>query len=131
MAEMALREGKIAHVIHQFSAAGRLADSNAQRRWARGEADYFARLNDDEDYLELEISRMNLVERLERYQKTTLRAVLFGFPLILIGVLAEEFTVANVGWAVSAIAIAIWLGMALVQRFSVPRIHRLAYSTRP
>ena len=104
MAEMALREGKIAHVIHQFSAADRLADSTALRRWARGEADYFSRLNDDEEYLELEISRMNLIDRLERYQKTSLRAVLFGFPLIFIGVLGDQYTIANVGWAISAIA---------------------------
>jgi tetratricopeptide (TPR) repeat protein len=122
MAEMALREGKIAHVIHQFSAADRLADSSALRRWARGEADYFSRLNDDEDYLELEISRMNLIERLERYQKTSLRAVLFGFPLILIGVVAEQFTLANIGWAISAIAIAFWFGMVLIQKFISSRI---------
>jgi hypothetical protein len=122
MAEMALREGKIAHVIHQFSAADRLADSTALRRWARGEANYFSRLNDDEEYLELEISRMNLIDRLERHQKTSLRAVLFGFPLIFLGVLGDQYTMANVGWAISAIAIGFWFGMVLMQKFLSSRI---------
>ncbi|MGH9819342.1 MAG: hypothetical protein ACRD43_04160, partial [Pyrinomonadaceae bacterium] len=122
MAEMALREGKIAHVIHQFYAADRLADSSALKRWAKTEADYFSRLNDDEEYLELEVSRMNLIERLEKYQRTGLRIVLFGFPLILIGVVAEDFTVANVGWAVSALAIALWSGLGLFQKLITGRI---------
>jgi tetratricopeptide (TPR) repeat protein len=122
MAEMALRDGKIAHVIHQFDAANRLGDTAALKRWARNEADYFSRLNEDEEYLELEVSRMNLIERLERYQKTSLRIVLFGFPLIIVGVLGEEFSIANVGWAVSMIAIALWFGMSLTQRFMADRI---------
>ncbi|MEP7076173.1 MAG: hypothetical protein ABI878_10200 [Acidobacteriota bacterium] len=122
MAEMALREGKIAHVIHNFNAANRIADSKALKRWARGEADYFSRLNDDEEYLELEVSRMNLIERLERYQKTALRTVLFGFPLIMVGVLAEEYAVANTGWAIAATAIAAWFGMSLTARLVSGRI---------
>jgi tetratricopeptide (TPR) repeat protein len=122
MAEMALREGKIAHVIHHFNTANRIADSKALKRWARGEADYFARLNDDEDYLELEVSRMNLIERLERYQKTSLRAVLFGFPLIVVGVLVEEYSVANTGWIIAAAAIAAWFGMSLTGRLMSTRI---------
>ena len=122
MAEMALREGKIAHVIHHFNTANRIADSTALKRWARTEADYFSRLNDDEEYLELEVSRMNLIERLERYQKTALRIVLFGFPLILIGVLADEDTIADLGWAVSTLAIAVWFGMSLTTRLMSGRI---------
>ena len=122
MAEMALREGKIAHVIHHFNTANRIADSTALKRWARGEADYFTRLHNDEEYLELEISRMNLIERLDRYQKTALRIVLFGFPLILVGVLADEEGVANVGWAISTLAIAVWFGMSVTQRFMGGRI---------
>ena len=122
MAEMALREGKIAHVIHHFNAANRIADSKALKRWARGEADYFSRLNDDEEYLELEVSRMNLIERLERYQKTALRTVLFGFPLIVVGVLADEYAVANTGWAIAAAAIAAWFGMSLTARLVSGRI---------
>lgn len=122
MAEIALREGKIAHVIHQFSAADRLADSTALRRWARNEADYFSRLNADEEYLELEVSRMNLIERLERYQRASLRIVLFGFPLVVIGIFSEDFTIADLGWTVSAIAIALWFGLSLTGRLMAGRI---------
>jgi hypothetical protein len=65
---------------------------------------------------------MNLIERLEKYQKTTLRIVLFGFPLILFGVLGEEFTLANLGWTVSTIAIATWVGLSMTQRLMIGRI---------
>jgi len=65
---------------------------------------------------------MNLIDRLERHQKTSLRAVLFGFPLIFLGVLGDQYTMANVGWAISAIAIGFWFGMVLMQKFLSSRI---------
>src|SRR5205807_7896157 len=65
LAEIALREGKIAHVIHHFSTANRLAKTPALRRWTKGEADYFSRLNSDDEYMEMEVGRVNLRETLE------------------------------------------------------------------
>ena len=69
LAEIALREGKIAHVIHHFASANRLAETPALRRWTQDETEYFTRLNNDEDYMDLEISRVNMLETLERFQK--------------------------------------------------------------
>jgi tetratricopeptide (TPR) repeat protein len=111
MAEIALREGKIAHVIHNFLAANRLAETPALRRWTQGEADYFSHLNDDEDYMEMEISRINLLETLENSKKTSLKIALLGFPAIIIGMVIGEDLVANLGWAVSSVALLIWTGL--------------------
>ena len=62
---MALREGKIAHVIHHFSIANRLAETPSLRRWTQGETEYFSHLNSDDEYMELEISRVNMLETVE------------------------------------------------------------------
>lgn len=111
MAEIALREGKIAHVIHNFAAANRVAETPALRRWTQSEAEYFSRLNDDEEYMELEVGRIQLLETLERSKRTALRIGVIGFPTILFGVIFEDDLVANIGWAVSAISLTIWFAM--------------------
>jgi tetratricopeptide (TPR) repeat protein len=122
LAEIALREGKIAHVIHNFSTANRLAETSALRRWTQGENDYFSRLNADEDYMELEISRVNLLENLDGLKKTALRTALFGFPAILFGLLTEDNLIANVGWAISSAAILVWAGLFASQNLLSTRV---------
>lgn len=122
MAEIALHEGKIAHVIHHFGTANRLAESRALRRWTQGEGDYFRRLNSDEDYMELEISRVNMLENLESHRKTALRVAVFSFPLILFGVLTDEIMIANIGWTLSGVALIIWLGLILGRNLLSSRI---------
>lgn len=122
LAEIALREGKIAHVIHHFGTANRLAETPALRRWTRGESDYFSRLNADEDYMEMEVSRVNLLESLEKSRKTALRSALFGFPMILIGLVFGEQLVANIGWAISSVALLIWIGLILSRNLLADRI---------
>ena len=65
LAEIALRESKLAYVIHHFSTANRVSETPALRRWTRGEVAYFSNLNNDDEYLEMEISRVNLLETLD------------------------------------------------------------------
>lgn len=113
MAEIALREGKIAHVIHNFAAANRLAETPALRRWTQTEADYFSHLNNDEDYMEMEISRINLLETLENSKRTALKIAMFGFPAILIGITTGETLITNVGWAVSTVALISWTALQM------------------
>lgn len=113
MAEIALREGKIAHVIHNFLAANRLAETPALRRWTQGEADYFSHLNDDDDYMEMEISRINLLETLENSKRHALKIALLGFPAILIGIVLSENLISNIGWAISSVALVFWAGLLL------------------
>ena len=108
LAEVSLHEGKIAHVIHNFTAACSIARTPGLKRWTRQELDYFSRLNDDEEYMELEISRLNLIDTLEAVKRSTLRIALIGFPAILFGILLEDRLVADIGWAVSLISLAVW-----------------------
>ena len=122
LAEIALREGKIAHVIHNFAAAYRLAETNSLRRWTQGEQEYFSRLNTDDDYMDLEISRINSLENMENSKKTSLKVALFGLPAILFGVVLEENLIANLGWAISAVALLIWIGMIITQKLLSTRI---------
>lgn len=107
-AEVALNEGKIAHVILQYFAANRLAETPALRRWTKNEAEYFSRLNSDEEYMELEINRVKLVESLDTTKVNALRVTFFGFPAILAGIYLEDTLIANIGWVVSSIGLFIW-----------------------
>jgi len=113
LAEIALREGKIAHVIHHFATAGRIAETASLRRWSRNEADYFANLQSDEEYMELEISRVNMLETIEKSKKTALRITFLSFPAILVGILFEDPFVANVGWAISCVSLLVWAGLII------------------
>lgn len=114
MAEISLREGKIAHVIHHFTTAINFADTNALKRWARGETKYFSLLNEDEDYLESEVKRLSRLENLERGKKMALRFAVCGFFTILLGMFADE-TVANIGWALASVSMLIWAGMIMTR----------------
>ncbi len=122
LAEIALRDGKIAHVIHHFSRANRFAETAALRRWTQNEADYFSRLNADDDYMEMEISRVNLVETLERAKKTCLQIALVSFPAIVVGVALEESLMANIGWSISSLSLLIWTGIVVGQKTFASRI---------
>ena len=122
LAEIALREGKIAHVIHHFSTAGRLAETPTLRRWSRSEAEYFSHLNSDGEYMELEIGRVNLLETVQSSKKTTLRIVFVAFPLVIVGVLFEDELIANIGWAVSTVSLLIWTGLVMSTHLLAQRI---------
>src|SRR5207248_113044 len=122
LAEIALREGKIAHVILHFATANRVAESPALRRWTKGESEYFSRLNADDEYMEMEIGRVNLLEMLEKSKKTALRIAFVGVPAILAGVILEDDLIANIGWAISSVALLIWTGLIVSVRLLTPRL---------
>ncbi|HMJ09714.1 MAG TPA: hypothetical protein VK468_11955 [Pyrinomonadaceae bacterium] len=109
-AEIALREGKFAHVIHNFSTAQSLTEMPALKRWANTEIEYFSRLNADEEYMELEISRLNLIDTLQRLSASTLKIAVAGLFVILGGTIIEEPTAADLGWAISTISLIVWIG---------------------
>ncbi|HCA58641.1 MAG TPA: hypothetical protein DEP46_11725 [Blastocatellia bacterium] len=122
MAEIALREGKIAHVIHNFGEANRSAENAALRRWAGTEADYFSRLNADEEYMELEVSRVNLLERLERNSRAAVRVSLVGLLVLFVGLLLDQIMIANFGWAIVFIAIGVRLVLLIGRKMMTNRI---------
>ena len=122
LAEMALREGKIAHVIHHFSAANRVAETPALRRWTKAETEYFSRLNSDDEYMEMEISRVNLLETFENSKKTALRIAALAFPAVIGGLLLDDDLIANVGWAVTTVSLLIWIGVIISMRMLSQRL---------
>ncbi len=114
LAEIALREGKIAHVIHHFASAIHFAENKALKRWASGETEYFSRLHSDDDYMEAEVTRINWLESVEQRKKQALRFSLIGLIVVFVGVLFDQ-TIANFGWAFSFITIVMWVGLILSQ----------------
>lgn len=122
LAELALRDGRLAHVVHNFSVAYRLASTTALRRWTRAEAEYFEHLSNDDEYMDLEISRVNLIDTLERVKRSGLKIAPIGFAAIAFGWLLEDYFIANIGWVLSGVCLAIWVGMILMIRLLSPRI---------
>jgi tetratricopeptide (TPR) repeat protein len=122
LAEIALRDGKIAHVIHNFSIASRLAETPALRRWSNGEVEYFSRLNDDDEYMEMEIGRVNLLDSLDRWKRISLRLAFIGFPAIAVGLVYDDALIANCGWTLSTASLVLWTLIMLGRRVFAPRI---------
>lgn len=114
LAEIALREGKIAHVIHHFSSLSYFTKHHALKRWANGENEYFSRLNTDDEYMEAELTRISWLESIERKKRGILRFSLLTLVIVLFGVLFNE-TVADVGWTSAFISITIWIGLVFSQ----------------
>jgi len=122
LAELALRDGRLAHVIHNFAVAERAAATTALRRWTRSEVDYFSHLNNDDEYMELEISRVNLLDTLGRTKGSSVRVALLGFILIGLGLGLGDGLIANLGWAVSGISLLLWVVTILMTKMLSPRI---------
>jgi len=120
LAEIALREGKIAHVIHHFESAIGSAETKALQNWVRRETEYFSRLNADEDYMESEVQRLNLLESIERGKKTSLWIALSGIVLVLVGLVSNP-TIANIGWACASVALLIWAGLIISRNLLAER----------
>jgi tetratricopeptide (TPR) repeat protein len=121
-AELALREGKLAHVIHNFAAAEQLAATNSLRRWTQAEVDYFSHLNEDEEYMELEISRVNLLDTLERTKRSSFRINILGFFAIALGLVLGDDLITDIGWTVSGLSVLVWIVAIVMTKMLSPRI---------
>jgi tetratricopeptide (TPR) repeat protein len=108
LAEIALREGKIAHVIHHFGHAIRSTEINALKIWAEGETDYFRRLNTDDNYMDAEVQRINWLESMQKHRGMAIRIGILSFAIIILGVFLEESLIKNIGWAISAVCFLVW-----------------------
>jgi len=116
LAEIALSEGKLAHVIHHYVDAAHIAPDQATANLARREADYYTRLNNDEDYLTAELRRMNWLEGAGRIQQLTARVSFASLFVALTGSFFDQL-VAGVGWALASSSIIGWSGALLVRKF--------------
>jgi Tfp pilus assembly protein PilF len=120
LAEVALAEGKLAHVIHHYSEAARSAPDQASASLARRESDYYTRLNNDDEYLAAELRRMNWLEGAGRVQKLAARV---SFAALLIALVGSSFdqVVAGIGWAVATSSIIGWSGALVIRKFLAGR----------
>lgn len=116
LAEVALGDGKLAHVIHHYNDAVRCAPDKPTVRLARRESDYYSRLNNDEEYLAAELRRMNWLEGAGRIQRLTARVSFAALLMALIGSSIDQ-VVAGLGWAMASSSIIAWSGSLITRKF--------------
>jgi tetratricopeptide (TPR) repeat protein len=108
LADIALREGKLAHVIHHYHEAARVSSEEALARYARSEGDYYMQLNNDDDYLAAELRRINWLQSVTRTRRLALRVTNASVLLAIIGGLFDPL-VGSVGWSLASSGLIIWL----------------------
>jgi tetratricopeptide (TPR) repeat protein len=120
LAELSLRNGKLAHVIHHYDAAVRIAPDEALARFARREAAYYTRLNDDDEYLATELRRINWLQHLYQARRIATRVTFTGILVALVGPSIDP-AIESIGWSLSSSAVIAWLSVALVNRLLAHR----------
>jgi tetratricopeptide (TPR) repeat protein len=120
LAEVALRTGKLAHVVHRYDAAARIAPDEAIARYARRESDYYARLNNDDDYLAAELRRIGWLQNLQRAKRLAARMTLASVILALVGPSFDD-AIESIGWSLASSSLIAWIGVSLITRLLVPR----------
>jgi len=108
LADIALREGKLAHVIHHYQEAARVSSEQALARYARGESDYYMQLNNDDDYLAAELRRINWLQSITRIRRLALRVTNASVLLALIGGFIDPVA-GSLGWSLASSALVVWL----------------------
>lgn len=108
LADIALREGKLAHVIHHYHEAARVSSEQALARYARGEGEYYLQLNNDDDYLATELRRISWLQTITRVRRLALRATNVSVLLALVSGFVDPFA-ASIAWSLASSALIIWL----------------------
>jgi tetratricopeptide (TPR) repeat protein len=120
LAELALRNGKLAHVIHHYNAASRIAPDDSLARFARRESDYYTRLNEDDDYLTAELRRINWLQYLHQARRIAMRLSIAGLVLGISGPSIDP-SLESVGWSLASSAVIAWIAVASFSRFLARR----------
>ena len=108
LADIALREGKLAHVIHHYHEAARVSSEQALARYARSEGEYYMHLNNDDDYLAAELRRINWLQSITRIRRLALRVTNASVLLALVGGFVDT-AAGSLGWSLASSALIIWL----------------------
>ena len=108
LADIALREGKLAHVIHHYQEAARVSSEQALARYARSEGDYYMQLNNDDDYLAAELRRINWLQTVTRVRRVALRVTNFSVLVALVGGVIDPVAT-SLGWSLASSALIVWL----------------------
>src|SRR5215204_4376279 len=108
LADIALREGKLAHVIHQYQEAARVSSEQALARYARSEGEYYMQLNNDDDYLAAELRRINWLQSVTRIRRLALRVTNASVLLALVGGFVNPVA-GSLGWSIASSGLIIWI----------------------
>jgi tetratricopeptide (TPR) repeat protein len=108
LADIALREGKLAHVIHHYHEAARDASEQALARYARSEGEYYMHLNNDDDYLVTELRRISWLQNVTRIRQLALRVTNASVLLALIAGIVDSFA-GSFAWSLASSALFVWL----------------------
>lgn len=115
LAEIALRDGKLAHVAHFYNAAS-VSEDNALARLARREADYYQRLMGDDAFLERELHRIRSLNQMRWARRAS--ALVFFLAWMVAGVVGRlSADVQNYGWALMVTSGLVWLACTLALQY--------------
>jgi tetratricopeptide (TPR) repeat protein len=120
LAEIGIRNGKLAHVIHHYSSAARMAPDKALKRFVQREVDYYSTLNNDEDYLDSEIRRIDRLQFVLFARRCSSRVTLVAFIVALLGTSLDN-NLSNVGWTFTATSLGLWFFTVLVGKLFTKR----------
>ena len=125
LANLALRDGKLAHVINQYRDASMAASDKALVDYARHEADYYAQLNDDDDYLNSELRRINWLQHSLRIRRLAARVTNASILVALVAAYVDS-SFAGICWSLASSSLFAWIlslfGIKLLGRRSTPRL---------
>jgi tetratricopeptide (TPR) repeat protein len=120
LAEIALRDGKLAHVAHFYNAATASNDA-ALVRVADREAHYYERLMSDDVFLEAELTRIRVSNQI-RWAKR-LSALAFFFAWLTAGIAGRFYSfIEEFGWATMAASGLVWCAAGLAMRYFRRRV---------
>ncbi len=126
LANLALREGKLAHVIHRYRDAASSAADKALSRHAIREADYYARLSDDDDYLAAELRRMNWLQHSLKVRRLAAR-VTNGSILVALVLPYFDEALAGPCWYLASSSLIAWISsLGAIKLLGKRRSPRLA-----
>ena len=101
LADVALRSGKLAHVINQYRDAAVATSEKSLVAFANREADYYFSLNDDDDYLSSELRRINWLQTLSHMRRVAARITNASILIALLGPYLNS-TIEGMGWALAS-----------------------------
>lgn len=123
LANLALRDGKLAHVIHQYREAARGSADKALTDYAKREADYYAHLNDDDDFLAVELRRINWLQYSLRVRRLAARVTNASILVALISPYVES-SIAGVCWALASSSLVAWISSLFAIKLLATRRRR-------
>lgn len=120
LAEIALRDGKLAHVAYFYNAAAASSDA-ALSRLAGREARYYERLMSDDEFLESELRRIRIVNQIRWARRGA--ALAFFSAWLVAGLVGRLYSfVEDFGWAVMATSGLLWCVATFTLRYFRRRI---------